>query len=400
MPKNTKNSKKSYNFISSSQRSGIGHKVMRFGSRKLLLAEIAIIIVSLIAGAYIITRDKSSEAAITALSNPGACTVNVNSATMYSIWKTYSPAHLMNTLGGGQVICLTGTFNMGVASVTSNKVTLRSADGTRAKIYGSFNITGKGNRFMNLYVDGKGQNSGTFLLAGANAQNNLIEGNHITSTAPNKSTTDPNIRQGICMNIGQGGKAKSIDGPKYNTINANRIFNCGWGKYDQAIYLSNNQYNLISNNYVYDNPMFGLQFYPDSDYTIVEHNVFYNNSAGITFSGFDTVQYSQTNTFRNNIVANTGSAPYGVGAYAAKKEATINHWWGGTVGSGNLSQGNCLAANPAKPIYKEDGKPKGYTVQSDDIKNLPYFVNAPAKDFRLTPTSNCKGKGPLVAPPF
>ncbi|MCA9330404.1 right-handed parallel beta-helix repeat-containing protein, partial [Candidatus Saccharibacteria bacterium] len=156
----------------------------------------------------------------------------------------------------------------------------------------------------------------------------------------------------------------------------------------QALYLAGARYTRVVNNFIYDNPMFGLQFFPDSDNATVENNVFYNNAAGVTFSsGFG--KQSENNILRNNIIGNSGGNYYGMGYKDSTSwgAADVNHWWGSGTGAGNQATGNCLFGRGI------ESNPDGYTVSNNTKVSDPMFINAGGKDFGLKAGSPCTGKG-------
>ena len=74
-------------------------------------------------------------------------------------------------------------------------------------------------------------------------------------------------------------------------VEQSRIHNCGGGNggHDHAIYTEFTRRAVIRNNYLYDNPGFGISMYPDTQNALIEHNVIdgngYENRGNVTFSG-------------------------------------------------------------------------------------------------------------------
>lgn len=403
MPKSSSKNKKSKApvYISHSQRNKVGKQSLKFGSARTTVLMAVMVLGSAFAGLGILQQSKESKAAVTEpiVLQDSQCTRTIDPTNTFEV-------------SNGEILCLNpGTYNItgGLITMYTNNATVTTtpsklSTGGKARILGKFTIYGDDNRILNLFIDGLGDNSGTILTPNG-TDNTIIQGNDITSTAQNKTSTSQNDRQGVCLNIGTGGTSTAAVGPKNTLIDRNKIFNCGWGKFDQAIYLSNNQFARVTNNIVFDNPMFGLQFYPDSHGAVVENNLFDRNAAGITFSGSSTTQYSRDNIFRNNIVSNTGHNQYGNAITAAASERSIGHWWDGTVGTGNQANDNCVI-NGRYGLYKSGTNP-GYTKSGNiDIPTGdPLYTNAVpggdalTKDFTLLPASPCIGKGPVAAVP-
>ena len=114
-----------------------------------------------------------------------------------------------------------------------------------------------------------------------------------------------------------------------------RIHHCGGGNggHDHAIYSEFSRRAVIRDNYLYDNPGFGISMYPDTQYALIEHNVIdgngYENRGNVTFSGeeaggeYDRDYASSYNILRRNIISNA-RARYNVESYYPSLQPTGN----------------------------------------------------------------------------
>ena len=276
-----------------------------------------------------------------------------------------SLASAANLMSAGQTLCLHGsasfsggTINRGVKVITTPGQT------TRAKVIGYLGLAGNGITMENLYINGSGDIRSPF-----------ITGDNITLR--NNEVLNVGATRGICILIGPS------DGsirPRNTVIDRNRIHNCGTVTHDQGIYMAHSIGARVTNNYIYDNPDFGIQFYPSAQDSIVEYNVFDNNAQGITYSsesGFSIA--SRNNIVRNNIITNSF------------RRYNAEYYWGGSVGSGNQFINNCVFNGKSGNIQPGLAS---YVNVNGTINSDPMYVNRGAKDFRLKAGSPCVGKGP------
>lgn len=361
MPKNknrTYQANVSY-FRSESQRKRTSRLSFLYGSKQLIAVFAVLACLSLLTGLLIVQESRNSKAAI---DSPLAvsCTKTINSGSISSS---------VNALSSGQTLCLDGTFNQNV-SITKAGVTLASIPGKMSRINGQLKINQGANnvRVVNLYLNGNGVIVSPHVLA----DNAYFYGNQVT----NQGST-----RGICFAIGETTIGKEVQGI---TIDSNRIFKCGTVYHDQGIYAEYVRNAIIRNNYIYDNPDFGIQFYPSAQNSIFEYNVVDGNKRGITFSseGGSINKTSSGNVVRYNIITNSPDA------------YNLNYWWGGPVGQNNRAENNCVFGGGKGNL--QPGL-TNYVTVSGTVTADPMFVNRAAKDFRLKAGSPCAKMGPQTA---
>lgn len=269
----------------------------------------------------------------------------------------------LNSLSAGQTLCLTGTFNQSV-SISKSGVTLASTPGQTARINGQLKINRGANnvRIIGLFLDGRGIIISPHVLGNGA----VFQGNSVTNTSSNR---------GICFAIGETDTGDEVQGI---TIDGNRIFKCGARVHDQGIYLEYVRNAVVTNNYIYDGPDFGIQFYPSAQNSRFEYNVVDGNYRGVTFSGKGT-RNSNNNIVRYNIITNNTTGG-----------ANIESYWeaGAARGTGNIAENNCLQGS--RNINASNG---GFTERNNIVAD-PGYVNRGAKDFRLRAGSPCAAMGP------
>lgn len=321
-----------------------------------------ILIGTLSLGGLILTKSKDSKAATATIS----CAKEISSGSISSA---------LSTIPAGAMLCLNGgTYTEDL--LVSKAINITSKDpNNKATIHGQieFKPGSSGSRLQYLNLQGRAQSQAGILI---NSNNVVIDSNNIYN---------PGSR-GICVNIGTNLPPTYVYQVSGVLINANRIHDCGDGVLDQAIYVSytaSSPVTYITNNYLYDGFDFGIQFYPYSQGVIFEHNVIDNFKRGITFSGESGAPQSSNNIARYNIVTYNNGLGY-----------NIESWWGGTKGTGNQANDNCLASSTGQNINTGNG---GFTASNNKIVSDPMYTNRAGKDFSLKSGSPCAGYGPVVA---
>lgn len=290
-----------------------------------------------------------------------------------------SVSTFVGSLTPGQVGCLSGTFAENV-TVRNSGFTLTSASGQTAALKGRLIITDSANdvTISHLFLDARTVGGGILPSPQVNGDRVTFSYDEVTS-----------FNEGFCFAVGNTPE----EGPwgiAYDVvIERSRIHNCGVlppQNHQHGIYADAPRNLLIRDNYIYDNADRGIQLYPDSQGTLVEHNVIDGNGEGIIF-GSDVspgVHTSTNNVVRGNVISNS------------KVRWLIEAWWNGPIGTGNLVTGNCLWPTNTTTSYNANGgvsNDGGFTATSNLVAN-PLYVNRAAKDFRLSAGSPCLAYGP------
>jgi parallel beta-helix repeat protein len=272
---------------------------------------------------------------------------------------------VLSGLSPGQVACLTSGSYAGNFAIRVSGVTLTAAAGASPVVNGYIEVTDSANdvTVSSTTVNGASSPQNTLQIWGDRFHllNSNINGGHSSTTQD-------------CIFLGHPSY-----GLAYNAlIDHNRIHDCGVSGHGHGLYLKASRNATITNNYIYDNESFGLQFYDDADGTIFEHNVIdgAHTNAGLIFAG-ETTTTSDNNVVRFNII--TSNTTYG-----------ITSWWGGPIGQGNVASNNCLWSNASGPF----GDRTGWSDGGGDVFADPLYVNRAANDFRLRAGSPCAGDGP------
>ena len=205
-------------------------------------------------------------------------------------------------------------------AIDTPAITLTSYPGERATLrtrlwvkHGADGVT-----ISDLNIDGR--NPTNLPSPTVNADDVVIRGNDIT-----------NHHTAICVSLGSpdtyGRAARTL-------IEDNRIHDCGRlppTNQDHGIYVNSSDDAVIRDNRIYDNADRGVQLYPDSQRTLVTHNVIDANGVGVIFGGSETTT-SNDNVVQDNVITNS------------KVRGNIDYSWGGSVGTGNIARHNCLGA--------------------------------------------------------
>jgi hypothetical protein len=287
---------------------------------------------------------------------------------------------LIRGLRPGQTGCLLrGTYS-GNAVFAGDRVEIASVAGSRARLHGYIWIKDSANgvTLSHLTINGHDAAPITVQVQGDGA---LLRRLNITNRNKlNSSNT------GSCVLLGV------VGAPAFRPrVVGSRIHNCGGGNggHDHAIYSEFTRRAVIRNNYLYDNPGFGISMYPDTQNALIEHNVIdgngYENRGNVTFSGekaggeYDRDYASSNNTLRNNIITNA-RARYNIDSYYPSLQPT-----------GNLVTTNCVWNAPWGSTTSEGGFSYVANTEKD-----PLYVDLGAKDFRLRDGSPCAGMGPVA----
>ncbi|MFN8121224.1 MAG: right-handed parallel beta-helix repeat-containing protein [Thermoleophilia bacterium] len=272
---------------------------------------------------------------------------------------------LADSLGAGQTGCLSGGGVFGGVRFNRGGIALTSTPGQpRATLLGNTTVPDSSNdvTIENLILNGR--TSGQRVSPDIEGDRVVIRNNEIT-----------NDHTAICLHIG----SNAGFGMAYDVVvEGNRIHDCGRlpaTGYDHGIYVNNAERTRIVNNAIYDNADYGVHLYPGAKNSYVANNVIDGNGRGLTFSG-DTSLYSYGNLVENNIISNS------------LIRYNVESWWGGTVGTNNRANKNCLWNGKLGNVAPQ----VGFTAAENLVTN-PQFTNRAGKDFTLMPGSPCAGKG-------
>ena len=231
-----------------------------------------------------------------------------------------SVQRLVKRLAPGQTGCLRGGDYRSdpEVAIATPEITLTAYPGELATLHTRLWIKqgGDGVVISNLAIDGR--NPRNLPSPTVNASDVRIVGNDIT----NHHTT-------ICVSLGS---PDTYGRAERTVIAGNRIHGCGRlppTNQDHGIYVNSSDDAVIKNNRIYDNADRGVQLYPDSQGTLVSHNVIDGNGVGVIFGG-NTVTASSNNVVQDNVITNS------------KVRANIDYSWGGDKGTGNIARHNCV----------------------------------------------------------
>jgi len=358
---------------------------------------------TLLTGAVVIVTGQSvptaTGAATRRLCDHVAAVTGVDSApgTLTRPYRTVR--HLLAQLRPGQTGCLLGgVFVENVRFVHGgrrrDRLTLRGAPGVRASIHGYLWVTSAANdvTIEDLSIDGHDVEPPTVQVQG-----DRVTLSHVTITNRNKSSgtrlAKPSYHA-MCVLAGADFEADPRNTAWDLTIATARIHNCGDDAHEHAIYLESTRRARVTDSYLYDNPGYGVQMYPDAQGSLIEHDVIDGNSsdckANLTFSGeIAGGEYSRPHGSSNNIVRlsliTNSLCRYNVDSYYPP---------GSLRPSANIVERSCVWNAPLGNF----GGGSGYT-QRDNINKNPLYRDRARSDFRLRPGSPCSGLGPAAIQP-
>jgi Right handed beta helix region len=285
---------------------------------------------------------------------------------------------LVRALRPGQTGCLMrGTYH-GSVYIENDRIELASVARSRARLRGHIWIKDSANgvTLSHLSIDGHDVVPITVQVHGDDA---LLRRLNITNRNKRNSTST-----GSCLLLGHYGT------PAFRTrVVRSRIHNCGGGNsgHDHGIYSEFSRRAVIRDNYIYDNPGFGISMYPDTQYALIEHNVIdgnaYENRSNVTFSGeeaggeYDRDYASSNNVLRRNIISNS------------RGRHNVESFYPSLQPTGNLVARNCVWNAPRGNF----GERSGYRLYRNRIAP-PRFRDRAGNDFRLRRSSRCRGFGP------
>jgi nitrous oxidase accessory protein NosD len=286
------------------------------------------------------------------------------------------PAGLVRLLQPGQTGCLrAGTYTATETIVVREHVTLRSAPGERALWRGRIVLRGRGDRLLELDLDGSAgprcaqPGCATLPSPTIHAADVWLRSNDIT-----------NHHSGICVHPRDWGGQR----PDGFHIVGNRIHDCGRlppTDHDHGIYVADGVHGEIRDNVVYGSADRGIQLYPDARFTRVVHNTVDGNGSGLVLSKRSAGNLVRDNLFTNSLV----------------------RWNAETfrlTGAGNRFDGNCVRGGNPDPDYDADGGvalPRQVEQTGTRVARDRVYQDPAHGDFRVLRASACAGKGAPVS---
>ena len=277
----------------------------------------------------------------------------------------------------GQTLCLHGgtytgsgyVLNASTGGTSASPVTIASYPGETAILLGTVQLKNTANNLILSGLDIVGD--GTQNTVQVYGTNDVIQKSDITNNHLGRS----------CFFLGGLGSYGYDTRAVQTTLSNNRIHDCGTpanGSLDHCIYDAHSDNAIIRNNIFYNCQAYIIQFYPDSQGTIFDHNTTDGGAGtvrgGVIF-GSEVAPLSSNNTVSNNILT-----------YSVSPE--IDGYWGSTPGSGNTATNNCTWAPSGSDVGTQTGFTASGTLHAD-----PLFVDRVNHNYSLVSGSPCAGKG-------
>jgi hypothetical protein len=279
---------------------------------------------------------------------------------------------LVNALRPGQTGCLLGgTYNLGGELRFSHSgrpgrlITLKAFPGARVTLHDGVVAIPHGSDFVtlsSLRIDTAGSDQPGIQVMGA--YDRLIYDN-----VTNDNTLGSCIILGSDTGYGQA---------SHTLILGSVVHQCGYdpanSHEDHGVYVDNSVDATITNNVIWGVPYgWGVQLYPHSVGTTVVRNIINQNGQGVIFAG-NGDWTSSGNTVAYNVIS------------GASKGYDIQSWWGGSVGTDNLAQYNCLFNHGRREIQRPT---RGFAA-SHNVVAPPHYSNAAEHDYALRSHSRCR----------
>lgn len=275
---------------------------------------------------------------------------------------------LVDSLNAGDIGCLNrGTYDQRILALrhsgtSGSGIVLRSTPGQRALVTGQIWVS-EGANFVtvaHLDHDATFDESWPRPSPVINGDDSLFYDIDVWSD------------NGVCFYIGD-----QEWGLAHRTVlRRNHIHDCGQPGSNKrhGIYLAQGVDTLIEQNWIYDNPDRGIQFYPNATGTVVRGNVIDNNGEGIIFSGAYGWAASG-NRVEGNYITNSHF------------RNDVESWYpdGNPLGVGNTVEGNCVYGGRFGTIDTSAG---GFTERGNAITD-PLYADAAVHDWRVRADSPC-----------
>lgn len=264
----------------------------------------------------------------------------------------------------GETLCWSGTYTTELAIDTSG-FTLRNTPGLTAVL--SVGSTCGSSFCTASAVHGDNFTWQGFDINGGGVRNCILMGNGFA--------TDPTMRAND------------------DTLDHMRIHGCGNDNHEHGVYAEGTSRLHIVDSWIYGAAGYGVQFYPDSDDTLVEYTVIDGNDTGagyasnVVFASGDTEYPAGTRSERDTIANSliTFASP------GSNTENITTSWnANGGVGTGHVIRDSCVYS-PGDVELAGDGS---YPTLTNITRQDPLYTNRATGNYTLQAGSPCAGKGP------
>jgi parallel beta-helix repeat protein len=279
---------------------------------------------------------------------------------------------LASSLTSGQTGCFRrGTYANTKLRIANDGITLQTYPGeATATLSGAVWVWANNVTVQELKLDSSGTSTTEATSPTINGDGDVLRYDDITNNHASRICVDTSTY----LHVSSG-----------YTIERNRIHDCGTGatvNQQHGIYLEGTG-GTVQDNAIFDNNDRGVQLYPNADGNHVDNNTIDGNGEGFNF-GADASGASDSNDADNNIISN-----------AARRWLIETNYT--TPPSGafiNTLSGNCLYATLSGYTTNNGIDPyaNGISV-TGSIVGDPLYKSRSTKDFTLTSTSPCLGKG-------
>lgn len=234
----------------------------------------------------------------------------------------------------------------------------------------------------------------------------VVDGDRITF-----AETEMSYSRGICLTAGARDGYAAGDPPgtaaaEDLVVERSRIHDCGTDPAIAAslrqpgqsgvhgLYLINAPRAVIRDSLIYGNVDRGIQFWPDVDGALVEHNVIDGNGSNVNLGSSAAYgHFSERNTVRDNVISNAvlrsvTDPPWSPG----DTEAILGYFPLDGSTHGNVFEGNCVVQSD--PARRYGGAGYAHIGDLFPPAGSPLYAGPAGGYFVLARDSLCIGKGP------
>ncbi|HYI38495.1 MAG TPA: right-handed parallel beta-helix repeat-containing protein [Thermoleophilaceae bacterium] len=291
-----------------------------------------------------------------------------NSATGSRTSPFKTAQRLADSLRTGDVGCLrAGVYDQAILALrhggtAANRTVLRSAPGERALVKGQIWVADGANFVTVAHLDHDATSRAEVAKPSpvVNGDDSLFY------------DLDVSAANTVCFYIGD----REWGVADRTVLRRNRIHNCGQPGSNKrhGIYLAQSRDTVIEQNWIYDNPDRGIQFYPNSVGTVVRGNVIDGNGEGIIFSG-DYGFASAGNVVKGNLITNS------------RLRHDVESWYpdGNPIGTRNVVRDNCIGGGAFGGV---ESPQRGFQAQANVLGD-PGYAGRGAGDYRVGRGSAC-----------